>query len=187
MTSKQHLPPEAFIDMIEGSPVDACWRQHVDACAECRTEIAMLRSTVDELRRDVEPVLDRAEDSVAPAPRPAVRSYRLLLPVAAALLIALVSWMLHDRLPSLPTNALDQQDRDSLLPPADQDGEYQVLLAVSGSSEPGVEDSEELDWIDADDDYELFGVPSLDPDELTPEEQDELIRQLTIDMTQEVS
>ena len=38
MTSERqpdHLTPEVFVDVFEGSPVDASWRQHLENCDQC--------------------------------------------------------------------------------------------------------------------------------------------------------
>lgn len=157
----KHLTPEAFVDMIDGTPVEASWRQHLESCERCRRELDELRGTLSLL----------STDTSAPAPTlpPRRRPVPGWMAVAAAVLFAALGgyWLSVDR--ELPGPAADAEE---LLPPIDEDEEFQLLLALSNAVE------DDLPEVGSVVDDEL----ALDPSRLTPEEQELLVERLTEEM-----
>lgn len=155
-----HLSPEAFVDVIDGAPVDASWRQHLESCERCRRELDELRETLS---------LFNAETS-APAPASPPRgSTPRWVAVAAAVLVTVLGgyWFSLDR--EVPQPLAESEE---LLPPIDEDEEFQLLLALSNA---------------VDDDLPEVGnvvddALAIDPSRLTPEEQELLVEQLTEEM-----
>ena len=95
MTSERqqdHLTPEVFVDVLEGSPVEASWRQHLENCSDCRQELEALEQTLAILKEDV--------GTAAPLALPSVeRSLSRWWTTAAAVVIAAGAayWMSVDR------------------------------------------------------------------------------------------
>jgi len=161
MTSERrrdHLTPEVFVDMVEGSPVEASRRQHLEHCLECRQELEELRQTLSILHEDV--------GTVAP---PAGTRLRWWLATAAAIALAVSAlyWMTLDTsgIAPLSTRTVEVED---LLPPVEQDEEFQLLMALSGSM------AEELDGAVS---PSFEGLP-LEASGLTPAERQQLVEEL---------
>lgn len=165
-----HLTPEVFIDVLEGSPVDASRRQHLENCSDCRQELEELEQTLARLHEDV--------GAVAPvAPPPVRRRLRWWLATAAAVAIAVSAayWMNLDRSGIVPASAdvEDVEDVEDLLPPLEQDEEFQLLLALAGAMD------EELDGV-ASPSFE--GLPPeafVFSGGLTPAERQRFVEELT--------
>jgi len=158
-----HLSPEAFVDVIDGVPVDASWRQHLESGERCRRELDGLRETLS--------LLDVNAETSAPAPGTVPRrgpAPRWVAVAAAVLVTALGGyWLSLDR-ESPPPSA----ESDELLPPIDEDEEFQLLLALSNSVD------DDLPEVGSVVDDEL----AIDPSRLTPEEQELLVERLTEEM-----
>lgn len=155
-----HLSPEAFVDVIDGAPVDASWRQHLASCERCRGELEELRETLSLLDANAE---TSAAAAASPPRRGPTRGWVAV--AAAVLLIALGGyWLSVNR--ELPGPSADSEE---LLPPIDEDEEFQLLLALSNAV------GDNLPEVGGLVDDEL----ALDPSRLTPEEQELLVEQLT--------
>lgn len=149
---RDHLTPEAFVDVSEGSPVDASRRQHLEDCSECRQELEELEQTLAILHEDV--------GLAAPPARPRLRGW-LATAAAIAIAVSAVYWMNVDA----PAQVVAVED---LLPPVEQDQEFQLLLALSGAMD------EELDGA-ASPPFEGF---PLDASGLTPTERQRFVEEL---------
>ena len=170
MTSERqqdHLTPEVFVDVLEGSPVDAPWRQHLENCSECRQELEVLEQTLAILHEDVV--------TAAPLARPPVqRSFSRWLATAAAVVIAVsaVYWLNLDRSGTAPAS-VEVPEVEDLLPPLEQDEEFQFLLALSGAMD------EELDDVASPSFEELTLDAFVFPGGLTPGERQRFVERLT--------
>jgi len=169
MTSERqqdHLTPEVFVDVVEGSPVDASWRQHLENCTDCGQELEELEQTLAILNEDV--------GTAAPfAPRSAERSLSRWWATAAAVVIAASAayWMNVERSGTAPTLA-EVPEVEDLLPPLEQDEEFQLLLALSGAMD------EELDDV-ASPSFEGFALDAFVFPGLTPGERQRFVERLT--------
>ena len=160
---RDHLTPEIFIDVAEGSPVDASRRQHLEHCSECRQELEQLKETLAILHDDV--------GAAAPA-APAVRQrLRWWLATAATIAIAVSAlyWMSLDRSGTGAASARKGAVED-LLPPVEQDQEFQLLLALSGA----MDEEEDISGA-ASPSFEGF---PLDASGLTPTERQRFVEEL---------
>jgi hypothetical protein len=137
---RAHVPETRLLDVLEGS--SGADRDHLDACAECRSRLDEARAGLalalkadvpepsplywDSLRRQVSQRLD--EDS---ARRPA-RRWSWLPPAlaAAALLVGVVTFVPRATPPPGPV-AEAPLPAWSALPPADEDAGLDVLRAVA--------------------------------------------------------
>lgn len=167
MTSKKengHLSPEVFVDVVEGVPVDASWQQHLSACPACQEELGELEQTLSLLNEDTETVLPTTEPAREPRGLPA------WMVTAAAALVAAVGlyWLAVERDASTPTSV----ELEELLPPVEEDEEFQFLIAVSGAAD------EDLVEIAA----PVFDSFALDPQRLTPGERQLFVERLTEEM-----
>ena len=173
MTSERqqdHLTPEVFVDVLEGSPVDASWRQHLESCSDCRQELEALEQTLAILKEDVGTAASLAPPSVE-------RSLSRWWATAAAVVIAAGAayWMSVDRSGTAPTSAEvpEVPEVEDLLPPWEQDEEFQFLLALSGAMD------EELDDV-ASPSFEGFALEAfVFPGDLTPGERQRFVERLT--------
>ena len=137
MTSQRphdHLTPEVFVDVVDGSPVDAFWHQHLESCSECRQELDELEQTLAVLDEDV-------VTAALLAPRPVARSFPRWWATAAAVVIAASAafWINLDWSGNAPASA-EVPEVEDLLPPLEQDEEFQFLLALSGAMDEEVDD-----------------------------------------------
>ena len=170
---QDHLTPEVLVDVLEGSPVEASWRQHLENCSDCRQELEALEQTLAILKEDV--------GTAAPLAPPSVeRSLSRWWATAAAVVIAAGAayWMSVDRSGTAPTSAEVPEvakvpEVEDLLPPLEQDEEFQFLLALSGAMD------EELDDV-ASPSFEGFALDAfMFPGGLTPGERQRFVERLT--------
>ena len=161
---QDRLTPEVFVDVLEGSPVDAFWLQHLENCSDCRQELGELEQTLAILNEDV--------GSAAPlAPSPVRRSLSRWWATAAAVVIAVsvAYWMNLDRSETAPASA----EVEDLLPPLEQDEEFQFLLTLSGAMDA------ELDEV-VSPSFEGIALEAfVYPGSLTPEERQRFVERLT--------
>jgi len=157
---RDHLPPEIFIDVAEGSPVDASRRQHLEHCAECRQELEQLEETLAILHHDV--------GAAAPAVRQRLRWW-LATAATIAIAVSALYWMSLDR---SGTGAVAAREGavEELLPPVEQDQEFQLLLALSGA----LDEEEEISGAAS---LSFEGFP-LDASDLTPTERQRFVEEL---------
>lgn len=158
---RDHLTPELFIDVAEGLPVDASGRQHLENCSECRQELEQLEQTLAILHDDV--------GTAAPPVRQTLRWW-LATAAAIAISVSALYWMDLDRSGTAPASAQVGAVED-LLPPMEQDQEFQLLLALAGAMDEG----EEISGV-ASPPFEGF---PLDASGLTPTERQRFVEELT--------
>jgi len=137
MTSQRqqdHLTPEVFVDVLDGSPVDASWRQHLESCSECRQELDELEQTLAILNDDV-------ATAAFLAPPPVERSLSRWWATAAAVVIAASAafWINLDWSGNAPAST-EVPEAENLLPLLEQDEEFQFLLALSGVMDDELDD-----------------------------------------------
>jgi hypothetical protein len=194
----KHLSPACLVELAEGEAPTRATAEHLDGCAECRSEAESLRQMV-QLARDVDapPVsplvwehfpdrvrraVERDEEAASAPPwwrrwyrRPAVAT----LAAAMVVLVAVVvGWHLRTPQPdgaaapgALRTAALSTETADTLLP---QDGSWS-LVAQAGA---------DLDWealVEAGVTVQAGSVDRAVSD-LSREEQAELARLLRAEM-----
>jgi hypothetical protein len=167
-----HLTPELFVDLLEGGPVAASRRQHLDRCAACREELAELSAALA-LVKSADPV-----DAVVPGP--AAGSSRAASPsrlrrwipwLSAAALLAMALLLARDS-GRVVSREGDEGAIDALLPSVEQDADFQILRALS--EELGEEALfDEL--------YDAGPIPS-DLSDLTPAERGNLLDRLAEDL-----
>ena len=177
--SGQHLTPQICIDFLDGIPVDASHRLHLERCHACRQEIDELTSTLTLLRSAEKREFNRVSGSEEIRPRG--KGLGVWLVAAAACLVAFVflyPTVRPDGWSNRQPNAWMSQ-RDSivsepeLLLPAEGDEALQLLLKLSDA----VAGSEAMAFEVA----EIDGVPSA-IDELTPEERGFVLERLAEEM-----
>lgn len=133
MTSErqeEHLSPEVFVDVLEGSPVKASWRQHLENCTDCRRELHDLEQTFSLLNEDVE----NAAPVASPPPKRALPPW--VATAAAVVIAAVAAYWVAVRDTTAPAAA----ELEELLPPVDQDEEFQLLLALSDAMDEELAD-----------------------------------------------
>ena len=176
----QHLTPEICIDLLDGAPVEASHRLHVERCDACRRELDELTGTLT--------LLSSAEESevigvAGPEDiRPRGKGLGVWLVAAAAFLVALVliyptvrpdGW--SDGRPEAWMSEQDSivSEPEGPLLPVERDEAFQLLLALSDE----VAGSEAMAFERG----EADAVPSA-IDELTPEERGFVLERLTEEM-----
>jgi hypothetical protein len=110
-----HLTPEQFVDLLEGSPVEAVVRRHLSTCAECGTELRGLEETLGAVRAE-----SRAPSSF--------RRHAAWLGAAAAIAAAAV--FLYPGAPE--SEPLGESVELRILAPLGADADYRILEALSG-------------------------------------------------------
>ena len=163
---RDHLTPEIFIDVAEGSPVDASRRQHLEHCSECRQELEQLEETLVILHDDV--------GAAAPAVRQRLRWW-LATAATIAVAVSALYWMSLDRSGTGAASARKGAVED-LLPPVEQDQEFQLLLALSRAVDEEEEEEDE-DEIRGAASLSFEGFP-LDASGLTPTERQRFVEEL---------
>jgi hypothetical protein len=162
-----HLTPELLVDLLEGTPVAADRRQHLDGCVLCREELSEISATLARLKS-----ADRRE-AIGPAPSRSsvpsrLRRWAPWLSAAALLLLALFLVREPDeREVAVPAEA------EALLPSVDEDADFQILRTLS----------EELGEEALIDEVYDFGTIPADVLELTPAERRNLLGRLADEMT----
>jgi hypothetical protein len=168
-----HPTPDVLVDYAEGTLHDARWKEHINHCEVCSSEVSRLKETIALAKEigDPEPAeaywrsfdfrLDQGIRKGERRNRPRRWSF-----VAAAALLALGVWVVQNRL-SMTRSTSDAAV--AVLPPVETDVEFQFLssFAETIESEEGWEDVLDYGW-DTD----------LDPAQLTAEEQRELEQML---------
>ena len=175
----QHLTPEISIDFLDGAPVDASHRLHLERCDACRREIDERTSTLTLLRSAEERELIRVPGSEEIRPRG--KGLGMWLVAAAACLVALVLLYPTMRPDGWSNGRSDawMSQRDSivsepdLLLPAEGDEALQLLLKLSDA----VAGFEAMAF----EALEIDVVPSA-IDELTPEERGFVLERLAEEM-----
>ena len=165
--TRDHLTPEVFIDVLEGSPVDASRRQHLADCSDCRRELEELEQTLAILHEDV--------GTAAPPVRRGLRWW-LAMAAAVAIAVSALYWVNLDRSGIAPASAEVAEAKD-LLPPLEQDGEFQLLLALSGAMDE--EEEEEISDV-ASPSFEGLPLDAfVSSGSLTPAERQRFVEELT--------
>lgn len=161
-STTEHLSPEIFVDLLDGAPLDAAYRQHLRNCSGCRQELAGLERTLSVVGPALAGEVEGPDSTVSPMDRTAKTEWRYAVwaSAAAVLLSVLVSRPRH---PSVTSTAAEYE---TLLAPIEEDEDYRLLLTLSRD----VEDPEFLF------DAVQYKAPfSPDPNELTPAEQTSLL------------
>jgi hypothetical protein len=110
-----HLTPEQFVDLLEGSPVEAEVRQHFSSCVECRQELRGLEETLGAVRAE------------SRAPSSLLRQASWM--GAAAAIVAAVVFLYR----GAPENAPYPEGAEfQILAPIGEDPDYRLLEALSG-------------------------------------------------------
>ncbi len=151
----EHLAPEVFIDFLDSAPVDASHRQHLAGCEHCRAEL-------DELRRTL--LLLRPSETPSSEAHGRNRHWLSWVAAAAAALVATagVYWGFDVSEPAdLQAVAIEE-----ILPPLEQDAEFQLLLVWT--------DALGEEW-----DSALESETGLDPGDWTAGERRRFVEKLT--------
>jgi hypothetical protein len=173
-----HAPPDVLLDIAEGTVVEARWKQHVVQCESCSEEVENLEKTL--VLAGKAQVLEpggaywrnfgsRLNERIQKDGKARKRVGRWAWAAAAAILVIglWVIWYGYTPLSTPPDIA------ETVLPPADEDAEYQLLLSIA-------------ELIDGEEDWEEqldFGLlQDLDPTQLTSEEQEQLRQELENDL-----
>jgi len=170
--NRNHCEPEVLVDLAESFPVDARAHTHLKSCNVCSSRVAELQSTLAELSQEgsAEPdesywagfgarlgrLLAESDDA-----RP---SRRLWVPYAAAAAAVLCAVALARQLALVGGSGSEHQALASLLPPIDEDAEFQFLASVAYDASSG-EDLESL----------LSGPSSLAEDSSFTEQEEGLL------------
>jgi hypothetical protein len=109
-----HLTPEQFVDLLEGSPVEAEVRQHLSTCFECGAEFRGLEDTLGAVRAE----------SRAPS------SFRRHATWGAAAAILAAAVFLYRGAPESEPHGESVELR--ILAPLGDDADYRILEALSG-------------------------------------------------------
>ena len=166
--TNEHLSPEVFVDVLEGSPVDASWHQHLSTCSQCREELRGLEQTLALVSVDA----NAPPVAVSMSMRP-MQPTRVVPAWAAAVGAALLAAVgVYGFFATRDTSPASSAEMEELLPPVDEDQEFQLLLALSDAT-----DAELVE----------IAVPSfdgfaLDPARLTPGERQRFVERLTEEM-----
>ena len=173
-----HAPPDVLVDIAEGAVVEARWKEHVVRCEFCSKELRNLEEALavagkievpepgDEYWRGFD---SRLSERIQKKGKVIRRVKRWGWAAAAAILAVSLwaSWDVYAPLAPPPDMA------ETILPPADEDAEYQFLLSVA-------------ELVNGEEDWEeplYFGpVLFVDPTQLTPEEKEQLRQELENDL-----
>jgi hypothetical protein len=170
-----HAPPDVLVDIAEGAVVEARWKEHVDQCESCSEEVENLEETLalagrieapetgDEYWRGFDSRLNERIQKEGEVRR---RVSRWMWAAAAAAIVVVVLWTSWDAYaPMSPPPEI----AESVLPPADEDVEFQVLLSIA-------------ELVNGEEDWEqrLYYVPvqDLNTTQLTSEELEQLRQEL---------
>lgn len=175
---ERHAPPEALVDLSEGLPVEAAVRQHVDACEVCSSQVEELRSALA-LARQTQPSEPEAGywEGFVPRLRSRIASEEVrkrrqlprwtwLASAAAVAALASLGFLFRDVVLAPDTGSLALEQ--TILPPAAEDEDFQVLVAMA-------------DLVDPEEDWESLGAEltsRIDLSSLSLEEQHLLLQRL---------
>ena len=181
----QHLTPEIYIDLLDGAPVEASHRLHVERCDACRRELDELTGTLTLLssaeEREVIGIAGPEEI------RPRGKGLGMWLVAAAAFLVTVVliyptvkpdGW--SDGRPDAWMSERNSivSEPEGLLLPAERDEAFQLLLALTDE----VAGSEAMAFVGEETDFVLSAI-----DELTPEERGLVLKRLAEEMRSSTS
>ena len=151
-----------FVDFLDSAPVDASHRQHLAGCEHCRAELDELRGTLLLL-----------SPSETPSSEADGRNRHWLSWVAAAtaafVATAGVYWGFDVSEPVAPQAV----EIEEILPPLEQDAEFQLLLVLTDAL------GEEWDFEEA---SALESETGLDPGDWTAGERRRFVEKLTEEM-----
>jgi hypothetical protein len=167
-----------LVDLVEGAVVDAIWLDHLASCKTCGDEVESLRQALETASADEVPEPDKTYwDSFNSRLKNRIdeeskrRLKRWVWAAAAAAVVAVGIWAssywIEVLKPSPPVST------EILLPPVEDDEEYQALLTFAEI----LTDSEA--WTEAFDDQ---SYPGFDPAQLTADETEELRNKLEKDI-----
>jgi hypothetical protein len=173
-----HPSQDILLDFAEGEPVDASWADHISGCESCSVRVGEMHRALTAARDDVdvpdpgkkywEDFGSRLHEQIsAESEKRTVWSRRRWWAVAASVLLALVGWLAWEA--TRPSTLMSEITSYTLLPPAEQDQEFQFLLSFAEA----VYKTEDLE-----DFMYLVGYSALDPDQLTKNEQEQLREEL---------
>jgi hypothetical protein len=172
-----HAPPDVLVDIAEGTFVEARWKEHVVQCESCSEEVENLATTlalagkvdVPEPGGEYWQSFDSRLNERIQKKRSVRRPNRWVWAAAAAI-VAVGIWVSWD---GYRPASLSSELAVSVLPPADEDTEYQFLLSIA-------------ELVDGEEDWEkqlLFGPAlSLDSTQLTAKEREQLRKELESDL-----
>jgi hypothetical protein len=174
--NQEHPSPEVLVDLVEGAVVDAVWLDHVASCKTCSDDVDSLRRALEAASTDEVPDPGEAYwDGFNPRLKSRIDEEsrrplkRWVWAAAAAAAIAVGFWASSYWTEVLrPTPAVSAE---ILLPPIEDDEEYQALLAFAET------DSET--WTEV---FEDQSYPGFDPSQLTADETEELRNKLEKDI-----
>jgi hypothetical protein len=172
-----HAPPDVLVDIAERAAVEARWKEHVDDCEACSKKAEDLEKALTFAgKMDVPEPGDeywrrfnsRLTERIQKEGRIVRRVNRWSWAAAAIVAVGLwASWGAFA--PMSPPPVIGE----TVLPPADEDAEYQLLLSIA-------------ELVNGEENWEErlnFGlVPDLDPTQLTPEEREQLRQELKDDL-----
>lgn len=166
---QEHLGPRVLVDLAEGSPVDVEWKEHLSQCELCAEEVESLKTTLAVVGEGVVPEPDDGywEDFGSRLSQRLEKerkrpSRRWIGAVAGAAILAIGIWISRDR---TTQETAPPPFVETILPPTEEDPEFQALLSIARLS--GSDESWE-EFLD------LWILPMLDPTELTTEERERL-------------
>jgi len=176
--NQEHPSPEVLADLVEGVAVDAIWKLHVSRCTTCAKEVESLQTTLDAVSAIEVPERDkeywdgfdaRLKNRIVTASKK--RSRRWVWAASAAAVVAGGFWA-----SAYWTGIVKPYPAvwsEVVLPPVEEDNEYQVLLSFAEV----LADTE--DWIEA-----LEDQPNseFDPSQLTADQTEALQQKLKRDI-----
>ena len=176
--NQEHPSPEVLVDLVEGVAVDAIWKRHVSGCSICAKEVESLRTTLDMVSANEVPEPDkeywndfdtRLKNRIGKVPKKHLN--RWVWTAAAAAVVAAGFWTSSYRTEMVKEYPATW--REAVLPPAEDDDEYQALLSFAEI----LADTE--DWAEA---FEDQPYSSFDPSQLTVDQTEELRQKLKRDI-----
>lgn len=175
-----HAPPDVLVDIAEGAIVEAEWAEHLAHCGTCAEELENLKKALelagkmevpepgDEYWRRFD---HRLKEAIGKGGQGGKRMSRWVW-VAAAAIVLVGLWVSRDgHGPMFPTSEMTE----TVLPPAAEDPEYQLLLSVTEIVGPEEDWEQELDLV-------FGGGGDLDPSQLSAEEKAQLQEKLEFDL-----
>ena len=177
-----HLSPEILVDLTEGVAVDAEWKKHLLQCDACSKKVEDLRQALAAAGDLEVPELDesywedfesRLRTRIESEASHRARSFGHWWVAAAAVALIIAGWVLRE---TIPSGSTPEVFAEKLLPPIEEDQEFQFLLSVAKLT-----DSAE----DLDEAFELVAYSVFDPSHLSGEEREALRERLEQDLEAE--